>query len=104
MRNILLGMWKTFVVTATGLVFAWLANHGIHLSDDTASVLTVALVAFGLAAYNAVVNWLLARTGDDVGSKLLRGLGKVLSLGGEAPKYPTAYAPDGGNHPMVGQR
>lgn len=93
-------MWKTFVVTATGLVVAWLANHGIHLSDDQATALTIALVAAGLALYNALVNWLLSRTGDSIGAKALRALGKVLTLGGVAPKYPTEHAPDGGNVPF----
>lgn len=103
-RNALLGLWKTFVVTATGLVVAWAANHGIHLSDETSAAITVALLSLGLALYNLIVNWLLSRTGDGVVSKLLRALGKLLSLGGEAPKYPTEHAPDGGNAPMVKQR
>jgi hypothetical protein len=95
MRNYLLGLWKTFVIVATGLVVAWLANRGIHLSDAQTSWVTIALVSAGLSAYNTVVNFLLARVGDTPLSKLARALGKLLSLGGEAPTYqkPVASRP-----------
>lgn len=86
-KDYLLGLWKTFVVTATGLVVAWLANRGIHLSDTTTSVITIALVSAGLSLYNLIVNWLLARAGTSLLSRAARLIGKVLSLGGEAPKY-----------------
>lgn len=86
-KDFLLGAWKTFVVTGTGLVVAWLANHGIHLSDSVTAVGTIILTSAGLAAYNTVVNWLLARTGTGLLSKAGRWIGKILSLGGSAPKY-----------------
>ena len=86
-RDYLLGLWKTFVITATGLVVSWLANRGIHLGGAETAWLSVVLLAAGLSAYNTVVNFLLARLGDNAGAKLARLLGKLLSLGGEAPKY-----------------
>ena len=92
-RDYLLGLWKTFVVTATGLVVAWLANKGIHLSDTATSALTIALVSAGLALYNLVVNWLLARTGTGVWARIAHGIGKLLSLGGVAPKYAPPAVP-----------
>lgn len=86
-RDYLLGLWKTFVITATGLVVSWLANRGIHLGGAESAWLSVVLLAAGLAAYNTVVNFLLARLGSNLSAKLARALGKLLSLGGEAPKY-----------------
>lgn len=94
-KDLLLGAWKTFVVTATGLVVAWLTNHGIHLSDAETGALTVVLVSAGLAFYNLVVNWLLSRRGLTAGAKLARMLGKLLTLGGKPPVYvnPTTGRP-----------
>lgn len=89
-RDHFLALWKTFVVTATGLIFAWIANHGIHLSDATTSAITVLLISAGLALYNSLVNWLLSRTGDGAPAKALRALGKLLSLGGKPPTYAPA--------------
>lgn len=86
-KDLLLGAWKTFVVTATGLVVAWLTNHGIHLSDAQTTALTVVAVSAGLALYNLIVNFLLGRTGDSSGAKLARLLGKLLTLGGKPPVY-----------------
>lgn len=92
-KDYLLGLWKTFVVTATGLVVAWLANRGIHLSDTTTSIITIALVSAGLSLYNLIVNWLLAQgAGTGAWARVARFIGKILSLGGEAPKYPAVTA------------
>jgi|SRR6266540_3840990 len=88
LKDYLLGAWKTFVVTGTGLVVVWLGNHGIHLSDEQATAVTIIVVAGGLSLYNLIVNWLLARTGTGGTARVLRAIGKVLTLGGRAPVYP----------------
>jgi uncharacterized membrane protein (DUF441 family) len=88
-RDYVLGVWKTFVVTATGLIVAWLTNRGIHLSDAQTAWITIVALSAGLAGYNLLVNFLLARKGDSPTAKAARLLGKLLTLGGKPPVYPT---------------
>jgi hypothetical protein len=94
--SIALSIVRSAVQFLGGLIFTWLASHGLNIPVEQQATIAALVVTFvGTVGYTAAVRWLETRKGSSWPAVLARALAKLLMLGltGRQPVYPPAAPP-----------